>query len=53
VHVRDGTLRIVWERYRFAGVFSADGNTITGTWEQSSDGSTWRYWYDLEMTRVG
>jgi hypothetical protein len=34
------------------GTFSGDGNTIAGQWEQSSDGSHWRYWYDLTYSKV-
>src|SRR5919204_3383223 len=30
-------------RQRFTGEFSADGNTISGRWETSQDGSTWEH----------
>lgn len=53
LEVREGVLEIEWESYRFTGTFSDDGSTITGTWEQSPDGSSWQYWYDLELTKVG
>ena len=38
---------------RFKGVFSDDGQTITGFWESSSDGSTWEHDFDLTYTKVG
>lgn len=48
----DGTL--VWamhsESDRFTGTFSADGNTITGHWEQRQ-GSMWQPWMDITLTR--
>ena len=37
---------------RFTGRFSDDGNTIRGTWETSSDGSTWVRDFDLTYSRV-
>jgi len=37
---------------RFAGTLSKDGNTITGRWEKSSDGSNWEHDFDLTYTRV-
>lgn len=52
LEVRDGVLRITWDKFRFEGAFNEAGDTITGTWEQSSDGSAWEYWYDLQMTKV-
>jgi hypothetical protein len=51
IDVRDGELRINWERYRFVGRILDDGKSIAGTWEQAPDGSSWEYWYDLEMTK--
>jgi hypothetical protein len=38
---------------RFAGMFSADGNTIEGAWEISDDGSTWEHDFDLTYRRFG
>jgi hypothetical protein len=52
IDLRDRSLKITWALYRFDGTLSTDGNTISGTWEQSSDGSCWEYWYDLEMTKI-
>lgn len=37
---------------RFTGTFSGDGNTITGFWERSSDGSNWELDFDLTYTKV-
>ena len=37
---------------RFKGVLSDDGQTITGFWEYSSDGSTWEHDFDLTYTKV-
>jgi hypothetical protein len=38
---------------RYTGTFSADGNTIIGSWEQSSDGSTWALDFNLTYKRAG
>jgi hypothetical protein len=38
---------------RFTGAFDADGNTITGRWETSQDGSHWEHDFDLVYTRIG
>lgn len=40
-----------WQRY--AGVFSADGTTITGAWEGSSDGNGWTRDFALNYTKIG
>jgi hypothetical protein len=37
---------------RFTGTFSADGSTIDGRWETSSDGSTWEHDFALTYTKV-
>lgn len=50
----------VWEVWRespdfsqrFTGTFSDDGNTVTGFWQKSSDGSTWEHDFDLTYTKV-
>jgi hypothetical protein len=39
-------------RQRFTGEFSADGNTISGRWETSQDGSTWEHDFDLTYRKV-
>jgi hypothetical protein len=52
----DGVLKI-WREgpdfaQRFTGRFSDDGNTITGAWENSSDGVHWEHDFDLTYTKV-
>jgi hypothetical protein len=46
---------LVWtmrgEATKFAGRFSAGGNTITGHWELLDDGSRWRLWMNITLTR--
>ena len=37
---------------RFEGKFSDDGNTITGYWERSTDGSSWERDFDLFYYRI-
>ena len=37
---------------RFTGKFSDDGNTITGFWEMSKDGSNWQLDFDLTYTKI-
>jgi hypothetical protein len=37
---------------RFAGTFSDDGKTITGRWEVSEDGKTWKTDFALIYTKV-
>jgi hypothetical protein len=37
---------------RFTGVFSPDGNTITGRWEIAEDGISYATDFDLTFTRV-
>jgi hypothetical protein len=37
---------------RFTGKFSDDGNTITGQWEFSSDGTNWSHDFDLTYRKV-
>jgi len=50
--VADGTLRVRWPGYRFAGRFSPDSRTVTGPWEQLDDCVGWRYWYDATLQRT-
>lgn len=38
---------------RFEGRFSPDGNTITGRWERSVDGSTWELDFEGVYTKAG
>jgi hypothetical protein len=37
---------------RYIGTFGAGGDTITGAWEGSADGTDWEYDFDLTYTRV-
>jgi hypothetical protein len=37
---------------RFTGTFSDDGQTSRGTWEKSTDGSTWEHDFDIVYTKV-
>jgi hypothetical protein len=37
---------------RFRGTFDESGSTIAGTWESSSDGSTWEHDFDLTYRRA-
>jgi hypothetical protein len=37
---------------RYTGVFSEDGNKITGAWEKSVDGSEWKHDFDLSYTKI-
>jgi hypothetical protein len=39
-----------WQR--FTGEFSADGGTISGRWETSRDGSSWKHDFDLSYQKV-
>jgi len=49
-----------WRSWRFApgfsqryiGHISADGKTISGNWEFSEDGKSWRVDFDLTYTRI-
>lgn len=38
---------------RFTGTFTDDGDTITGTWEKSEDGTGWEHDFDLSYVKVG
>jgi hypothetical protein len=39
-------------RQRFVGTFSADGNTITGAWEQGADDAGWAHDFHLTYRKV-
>jgi hypothetical protein len=47
-----------WERdgrtlgVRCTSVFSEDGDTVTGTWEYSPDGSAWHRFWETRLTRA-
>jgi hypothetical protein len=51
---REWTLRRAGEPFaqRFIGAFSEDGRTITGRWELSEDGESWRTDFELTYTRL-
>jgi Protein of unknown function (DUF1579) len=51
-HLRDRTWTIEGKSARFTGVFAITGNTLTGTWERSSDGLNWLPWMDVKLTKV-
>lgn len=46
---------LVWkmgsETTRFTGTFGADGNTISGRWDMLDEGSEWRPWMDITLTK--
>jgi hypothetical protein len=48
------TLRRAGEPFaqRFTGIFSADGQTITGRWELAEDGEHWETDFDVTYTKV-
>jgi hypothetical protein len=54
--IQDG----VWKQWRddpsfyqrFSATFSEDGNTITGSWENSEDGVNWNHDFALSYIRV-
>lgn len=37
---------------RFVGTFGNNGNIITGSWQRSSDGSTWELDFDQTYTKI-
>lgn len=39
-------------RQRFVGTFGADGNTITGAWEQNTDDAGWEHDFHLTYRKV-
>jgi hypothetical protein len=40
-------------RQRFTGIFSKDGNTISGAWEKGADDSGWEHDFALTYRRAG
>ncbi len=54
--LRDGVWKLWRESpgfsQRFTAAFGDDGNTITGRWEKSSDGSNWEHDFDLTYAKV-
>ena len=51
-NLRDHTWTIEGKSSRFTGLFNSIGNTLTGQWEQSSDGLTWLPWMDVKLTKI-
>ena len=51
-NLREHTWTIEGKSARFTGLFNSIGNTLTGTWEQSSDGLNWLPWMDVKSTKV-
>ena len=51
-NLRDHTWTVEGKLARFTGVFASSGNTLTGTWEQSSDGLNWLLWMDVKLTKI-
>jgi Protein of unknown function (DUF1579) len=51
-NLRDHTWTIEGKSSRFTGVFANTGNTLTGQWQQSSDGVNWLPWMDIKLTKV-
>ncbi|WP_310489355.1 DUF1579 family protein [Chamaesiphon sp. VAR_69_metabat_338] len=50
--LRDHTWTIEGKSSRFTGVFTSTGSTLTGKWEQSSDGVNWLPWMDVKLTKI-
>jgi hypothetical protein len=50
--LRDHAWTIEGKSSRFTGVFANTGNTLTGQWEQSSDGVNWLPWMDIKLTKI-
>lgn len=46
------TFRNIGPNERFAGAFTEDGETLSGTWERSEDGRTWKPWKNIKLTKV-
>jgi Protein of unknown function (DUF1579) len=49
---RDPMWTIEGKSSRFTGMFAISGNTLTGKWEQSSDGLNWLPCMDIKSTKV-
>jgi Protein of unknown function (DUF1579) len=48
----DPIWKIEGKSSRFTGMFATSGHTLTGTWEQSSDGVNWLPWMDVKLTKI-
>jgi Protein of unknown function (DUF1579) len=53
--LRDEDGALVWRMQsrtdRFTGIFSDDGNKITGHWEQRDEAGSWRPWMEVTLTK--
>jgi hypothetical protein len=45
------TWRMRTEKARFTGVFSDDGDVITGHWELLAESGDWQPWMDITLTK--
>jgi len=50
--VHDNKWTFAGKSIRFTGMFSDNGNTITGRWEKAADGSNWLPWMEMRLTRM-
>jgi hypothetical protein len=50
--VTGDTWTFTGEAMRFTGVFSKDGNSISGKWEYKSDDSDWHHWMDVKLMKA-
>lgn len=41
------------ERQRFRGSFSADGLSLSGTWDQKASGGAWKAWLTITLKKLG
>lgn len=46
------TFRNIGLNERFAGAFTEDGETLSGTWGRSEDRRSWQPWMDIKLTKV-
>lgn len=51
-HLRGRRWSVDGETQRFRGAFSADGETLTGTWEQKH-GRAWKPWMTITLRKAG
>jgi hypothetical protein len=49
---RDPIWTIEGKSSRFTGMFATSCDTLTGKWEQSSDGVNWLPWMDVKLTKI-
>ena len=44
--------RVVAKTERFTGTISEDGQTISGSWDRSTDGKSWEPWMDITLRKT-